>query len=78
MADGKMSEILSPTAKALSRAAVVAHNERDEGTFFKFIYNFRKAYINFKDVFVPYLVPYGIWHLIQSGTKGLFVMSLVF
>ncbi|KAL6731985.1 hypothetical protein Aduo_002797 [Ancylostoma duodenale] len=31
MADGKMSDILSPTAKALSRAAVIAHNERDEG-----------------------------------------------
>ncbi|KAK6731998.1 hypothetical protein RB195_008068 [Necator americanus] len=30
MADGKMSDILSPTAKALSRAAVIAHNERDE------------------------------------------------
>uniref|UniRef100_A0A0N4WVD4 DUF913 domain-containing protein n=1 Tax=Haemonchus placei TaxID=6290 RepID=A0A0N4WVD4_HAEPC len=27
MADGKMSEVLSPTAKALSRAAVAAHNE---------------------------------------------------
>ncbi|XGW21368.1 hypothetical protein V3C99_004377 [Haemonchus contortus] len=31
MADGKMSEVLSPTAKALSRAAVAAHNEHDEG-----------------------------------------------
>ncbi|KAK6019728.1 hypothetical protein OSTOST_14629 [Ostertagia ostertagi] len=31
MADGKMSDVLSPTAKALSRAAVIAHNERDEG-----------------------------------------------
>ncbi|KJH48267.1 hypothetical protein DICVIV_05629 [Dictyocaulus viviparus] len=31
MADGKMSEALSPTAKALSHAAVIAHNERDEG-----------------------------------------------
>ncbi|VDO19160.1 unnamed protein product [Heligmosomoides polygyrus] len=31
MADGKMSDVLSPTAKALARAAVMAHNERDEG-----------------------------------------------
>ncbi|KAE9417309.1 hypothetical protein Angca_002718, partial [Angiostrongylus cantonensis] len=31
MADGKMSDALSPTAKALSRAAVIAHNDRDEG-----------------------------------------------
>ncbi|VDM64270.1 unnamed protein product [Angiostrongylus costaricensis] len=31
MADGKMSDVLSPTAKALSRAAVIAHNDGDEG-----------------------------------------------